>query len=588
MSNPIADIHLHSSLKPFGCSEHPDYRDKTMWDAYPEQQAAFDKLHPLIRSSIKDMARSSQAHLDACIEGGIRAPFLALYPIEREMFALRPRKPFKWLFDLILPAKDRLYLGMAVTGFPENRVQPSLSQGSDDLDNDVNYFEEFLAERNFLIRQTRAQSVKYPEKQFRIATNYEEFVAFLSDEHTIAGILTLEGGHALGHYPRQSILQKEYHALAKTEIHALKRSFSENIHQVKTEKGGRFAPLFVTLAHHYNNLLMGHARSFSDRSAIVGRWKRPSTPGMRYLLDQEVGLNKGFTDLGRSVVEQMLDRQTGRRILIDTKHMSIDTRREFYALIRKKRAMGDAIPIIHSHGAVSGCSTLDRAQKNVDVHGIDKGKYFSRWQINLTDEDILETYDSDGLIGIILNEARMPGDEFKSRIKKLKKKIKRARSGSAKYKKLQKELHAMYLQLIWSNIFHIVKTIAEHRSEAGEQADGWSLIALGSDYDGLINPFNGYTKADTFSQLKADLLTYLNNGGDILYADDGEGLLLSPERVTQLKFGRSVEECLDAVFFDNVDHFLSKYFTTDFLDHHPIETQEPMMEPAMIVVPQKR
>ena len=63
---------------------------------------------------------------------------------------------------------------------------------------------------------------------------------------------------------------------------------------------------FVTFCHHFNNLLAGHARSFSAKSDLfLGLHK----PGMRHLFNQEPGLNRGFSSLGREVLELFLDRK---------------------------------------------------------------------------------------------------------------------------------------------------------------------------------------------------------------------------------------------------------------------------------------
>ena len=68
------------------------------------------------------------------------------------------------------------------------------------------------------------------------------------------------------------------------------------------------APWFVTFSHHFYNELCGHARSLRK---IIGK-----------LTNQEEGINTSFTPLGLEVLDILLDKNNGRRILIDVKHMS--------------------------------------------------------------------------------------------------------------------------------------------------------------------------------------------------------------------------------------------------------------------------
>jgi hypothetical protein len=65
------------------------------------------------------------------------------------------------------------------------------------------------------------------------------------------------------------------------------------------------APWFVTFSHHFYNELCGHARSLRS---IIGK-----------ITDQEDRINSDFTPLGLEVLDILLDKSDGRRILIDIK-----------------------------------------------------------------------------------------------------------------------------------------------------------------------------------------------------------------------------------------------------------------------------
>ena len=563
MLNLISDIHLHCGLKGFAADGHPDYQDFTIWDYYPPQEEALKQLNFALRGAVKETAKSSQANLDACVEARLHIPFLALYPIERQMFDLDPQRPFRNLFKLLLSGEQHANLGTAVTGFPIEKIREAIAQVRDLSDMNCDYYEEYLRERAYLLRQTETRSKQYPDYRFAVATNYPELQHLVADEKTIAGLLTVEGAHAFGRYPSYDILRKNWEALNPQEVVALRSSFLNNVLKVKTEQNGRLAPFFVTFCHHFNNLLAGHARSFSDKAPLALGLNKP---GMRHLFNQEPGLNRGFTPLGREVLDLMLDRKQGRRILIDTKHMSVATRKEFYGYIRRKREVeGDQIPIIHSHAAVNGWATLEQAADKTDNNELDEGQFFSRWQINLTNEDILETYDSDGLIGVVLHEGRMPGEAFHKQVRKLRKHIKRARSRRRLF--LERELKDMYLKLVWSTIFHIIKVVNDIRQE-----NAWQMIALGSDYDGLVDPINAFPEVDSFQDLREEMIHYLNAGEEIYFLKDGEAKPLPLREVRALQFGQSAEELLDRILSSNTQQFLAKYFTASYLTEEVPET----------------
>lgn len=558
MKNAICDLHVHCGLKGYAAENDPKFAGHTIWDFYPPREEELNQLNFVLRGAIKETAKASQANLDACIQSNLCVPFLAIYPIERQMFALDPQKPFRKLFKLLLAGKQHAYLGAAVAGFPLERVEKILANVDNDRDEGVNYYNQFRKERKYLLDQTTFSSKNHPDHRFCIASDYLDFRAHLKARDTICGLFTVEGAHSFGHYLHNSTFHKTYAELGAEERQVLRDSFLQNITEVKTEDQGRHAPLFVTYCHHFNNLLAGHARSFSDKSSLFLGLNKP---GMRHLFNQEPGLNLGFSELGEEVRDLLLDRERGRRILIDTKHMSAQSRKEFYAYVRNKREQeNDSIPIIHSHAAISGWLTLDQAMLKNESETRDQDHYFSRWQINLTNEDILEMYDSDGLIGVVLHEGRMPGGDFKKKARKLKKRLKKADPGSAQHAAYDRKLKDMYLKLLWSNIFHVAKVIRDHRQE-----DGWKMIALGSDYDGLVDPFNSFPEVTSFQNLRQDMIDYLERSEEIFFSEGGIARTIPPKEVEALRFGRTPEELIQAILFDNTEHFLSKYFTRDYL-----------------------
>ncbi len=567
MKNIIADLHVHPGLKGYANEPYPENEGRTIWNYYPAKEKALNELNVFIRDSIKELAMDSQANFDACAETGLFVPFISIYPVERQMFALERKAPFRFILNLLLPDKKIPALGAAVSGFPRALVQKILDHNvAKGIDDGVNYYEQYQLERGYLIRQTAVPSDDPPGYHFTLVRNYEELMNALDSGDRITGILTVEGAHSFGHYLHHSTFKKSFDELNAEEADLLRDSFLNNVLEVKNHA---YVPFFVTFCHHFNNLLAGHARSMSAEAPLIKGLGWPNLPGMRHIFNQEPGLNNGFTPLGEEVMKLLLDREKGRRILIDVKHMSINTRRQYYQYVAERRAAGDQIPIICSHAAVNGWPTLDEAQQHSETKNLDKDSFFSRWQINLTDEDILVIYDSDGMIGLVLHEGRMPGGILKTEAKKLKKEIHKCQKKDTQEAHDQEHecccrLKDVYLKTIWSNIFQTVKVVRDAR-----QADGWKILALGSDYDGLINPFNQYYDVKTFGDLKTDLVDYIRGGKAICYADKGVIRNFTGVELKELLAGRSPEEAVEEVFFTNVQHFLEKYFQPEYLEGNP-------------------
>jgi hypothetical protein len=95
----------------------------------------------------------------------------------------------------------------------------------------------------------------------------------------------------------------------------------ENITQIKNHVN---RPLFITLTHHFYNKICGHTRSFHTNTRIEKTIQN-------LLVDQNFGMNTGFTAEGIEIVNYLLEinnfSNTDKRILIDVKHMSILSRR---------------------------------------------------------------------------------------------------------------------------------------------------------------------------------------------------------------------------------------------------------------------
>lgn len=356
------------------------------------------------------------------------------------------------------------------------------------------YFPDLEREYEFL-KQLDGKMVKLADRSlyhYTLAKNATDVDIILNDDkvqdkkaNSIAVIMTLEGAHAFG-----TGIKPETNPANRNTVLA-------NVAKVKN---WTHRPVFVTLAHHFYNELCGHAQSLTG---IVSK-----------AVDQRYNMNTGFTALGKDVVDLMLDHSDNHRILIDIKHMSRTARLEYFKMLETTYKDQD-IPVIVSHGAVIGN---------------EKDKYlFLDHDINFYDDEILKVAETNGLFGLQLDERRIAAP----RNHELKKSHGIERRKVLFYSSM----------LVWKQIQHI----AELLDSKGLFA--WGIQCMGSDYDGIINPINGYWTAEDYPTLADYLLMQAHN-----YMKDNSGNL-------NQAFNRiDPEEIIDRVMGDNAYNFLQKYY----------------------------
>lgn len=572
MSKPIIDLHCHPSMKPNG-----NNKISNIWEAFVNEDAralfksiSFRKL--LVGGIVKNMAVYTQSNLDSCFKGTNRLVFAAIYPPERPF--MKPNRPFKgasavqrmllrWIFGKKLNRTVDNRIIQMLTGFSERRAKRFIDEIYDS--DTIDYFNtDFVEEYHYLkdSHLTTSNNAAFPVKpKFRLIKNFEEYASNNSAFEVMA-IITAEGMHALASYANSDLFSQASIDTMDTEAQErLKESFKTNIRKLKDPTEFEFPPFFVTFSHHFNNLISGHAKSFADA-------KNRIIPGFRDVFDQRNGLDAGITEFGKVLIkDHLFSRENGPRILIDTKHMSLKSRDDFVAIVEELRQKGDQVPIICSHTAVNGIATRAEAEEHVDLNKHDKKSYVSRWDINLTDQDIREIFDSDGVIGVCMHDGRMPGGKFKKLLKQ--------NTGRLVSAEPVKRLHT---QMFLTNVFHILKTNLDHIRTLNRQnpdrpileREAWKTICLGTDNDGIVDPFDHYGTADRLDDFKLRVAKALElNSTD--YMRKYRVISLPTERpfsdseMADLMLGFTPGEISDMIFSDNMVRFLSSYFTQAYL-----------------------
>jgi microsomal dipeptidase-like Zn-dependent dipeptidase len=465
-------------MKPYGISfdttpigqNTSDMRhEKSIW--YYDPPSLIDKAIHLIGGILK----FRQADMTALALGHVQIIAAALYPIERGFF--NNELGTGHLSDLALDF---------ITSVGRNRI--------DYIQHINNYFEDVCLAYNYM-KQLSGEVV--PSKagpcKYLLVKNFSEISGYLAanpDDRTIFVMITIEGMHAL---------------ISDLANDPQEASLLNNLNVIKK---WQYAPFFITFAHHFYNFLCGNARSLDGIVAST--------------VDQSDHLDTGFTPLGERILHAVLDKDNGRRILIDIKHMSALSRKRYFEILATDYA-GEQIPVIASHAACNGLRSMDEpvADSKETSHKM------LALDINFYDNEILVIARSGGLFCLQLDERRIASAETLSDVPNA----------------IQLDKIRYYrAELMWNQVQHVVELLDRHDLFA------WDCLAMGSDFDGIINPLNGYLTAENFDELEENLQKY----AAAYMGEKGKAL----QARNQLPAGEIVRR----IFYDNAFAFLKKWF----------------------------
>jgi hypothetical protein len=447
----------------------------------------FNQLHPSVWYEHNALIFPSQGDFTKLAKGNVRVVMISLYPIEQGFITIKP---------LDLGTGDITdTLAEIILDMPQERANEI-----QDFNHD--YFVDFLYEYDFLKKfeapmthKVRIAVGKRKDFKFKIVRNFTDLSNVLNLDaglnpgpgcnDTIAVVLTIEGGNALGIGQRNTLTQP---------VADLKIKLQNNIARLKKlgppGNEGAHCPFFITLSHHFWNQLGGHS---------VSLWNV-----IRKVMDQNPGINQGITSLGEFVIKELLSTTNGaRRILIDTTHMSIQARRWYFNYLKEwERDTGEKIPIIVSHAGLNGKKTMAEAEMHgtpEEIHDVADELYensteFNPWDVFLSDEEIMLVHHSEGIIGLNMDHRIMMG---KKTLDETKKHARLKRPEIAR---------SIWIQPLLNEILHIAGLILR---ETGNPAVIWDNISIGSDFDGMITPIKLFDSATDFPELNETMLKEL-------------------------------------------------------------------------------
>ncbi len=479
MQEFYVDIHCHPTMRAINTT--PNGLGRNIWES-TKNDLVNSFIGKWAWEQSKTVSKFSQSNFYNCINGKTRVVFDSFYPIERGFIN------FRKIPQLLIGKKTLETLAITASGISVAQMRKYREQHD--------YFQELNDQYNFLVKNQGASPCG--AYNYRIVNNYQELENSLRNEHnTINVIVTIEGAHAFGCGTQIT---------EKMHIDELKQLLRNNINTVKKWE---YAPFFITFAHHFWNQLCGHAMTLPVPTTIA--------------CTQKKGLDITFTELGSFVLEELLSARNGKRILIDTRHMSVNSRRHYIDFISQHNKLNpdDRIPLISSHSAVNGFETMDHSLQIKDSISKKKSTSFCAWSLNISAEEAIAIHESGGIAGVILDKGRHSGVNLLKSIEKIQ---------NINDKKEQ------FLKLICDNIFFYISAI--------NKKSAWDILTIGSDFDGVIAHFDIYEDMSKMPEFKKDLIDFFTRNK---YRSD-------------LWFGYTPEEMIHKLFTQNAMDFLKRNF----------------------------
>lgn len=354
----------------------------------------------------------------------------------------------------------------------------------------TSYYDGLKDQFQFLdVLDGQITTIKGKPFQYKIINNKTDLEQLIqSPNNRVIGLFyTVEGGHNLFNFV-------ETQALSSDTIEP------DSIDYIKSK-----SPVYLTLAHHFFNQLTGHCISLPD--------------SLQELRPQKFGSNLGLLPQGEWLIDSLLSRENGPRILIDVKHMNPRARNTYYQKLEQLAAQGDFVPIVFSHGGCNGMASFDNP---VVTSGLFQAK-----EIGFYDNEIIRLIQSKGIFGLNMDERVMSSEEALD---------------ATKHITCAKKRYTATSKLIWNHVEHMV------RLTVPLGLDPWMHICIGSDYDGIINPVNGFWT-----------LEYLPRFSDYFKIHLSDFLKQNPA----MSCGHSVAQIMKQINHFNLTNFMINHYSNN-------------------------
>ena len=501
-SHFFVDMHCHPSIKAYARSfaDKPGIQSNNPADRssiwHRDVPSFFDK----IKNYVVGLTNFIQSDASSLLKGRVCVVCLSFYPQEKGFFINKAGT------GIVSDTLTKL-----ASEFGQERIDHL--QQLDSYWNDLKMEMDFLRQQENKIIHIDGKKVSY-----EIANSYEAIEAAdrggKLGETKVIFIPTIEGGHIFDQVMDcHEIFTKYPKGIPEDKLAIV----LDRIRELREGRNNMIRPVFITLAHHFWNGLCGQARSLSGL--------------VKFIVDQENGLESNFTEAGKEVVIALLREEkdaTGKVIppvYIDIKHMNRISRSAYFDLL-KHEFEDRNFPIIVSHGGVTGLSKENGERKTAASQ---EGLFMDE-PINFFDDELIAIERTNGIFGIQLDERRIGSKQA----------IRNAKEIAGRRRTLYS-----WAKLVWNQVRHIAEVLDLNGRYA------WGIQTLGMDFDGIIDPIDGYWTASEIDHLDDYLLMHAHN---YLTAANAPCPLLQ-ERNKMVK----PEEIIERVMTSNGLGFLARF-----------------------------
>lgn len=482
MNTKFIDFHCHSILKPYSKSfkKKSEAGKNTLEDT---KRSIWYKtrlnLLKKVANALGTLTKFTQADFKSAYEGGAKVLMVSIDPMERELILSKNRKKKRKSGKLIL----NLIQGI---GIPRMDYLYQMDNYYDDLKKSYDYLK---------MLENTPKKINNKDVTYKLAGTYEELE--LNAEEVINIIPTMEGGHVFRSDFRTDLTAEE-----------LQNQIVSNINKVKSE--WETTPFFISLAHHFKNGLCGQAKSLTGAANLAYK--------------QFLNPNEGISELGYKIIDTLLSKTNGKRILIDVKHMNLKSRKKYYQYLSTKYS-NEHIPIIASHGATNNRSIPEKNDT----------------EINFYKEETLKIAQSGGIFGVQLDARRLRKTKYGSKRSGLNATIERR----GLYKR------AFF---VWRQIEMTALWVYKERTlnDEFQHIDPWGFQVIGSDFDGIVDPLDGYWTHSEMPLLQEYLILQAKN-------------FLTTSKAKNLQDYNTLDAAVlvEKFMFKNADQFLANYFSAE-------------------------
>lgn len=485
------DMGVYSTQKAYKSSKVQRY---SLWERIENDCGLNLEEIPIeLTGAFEGVPRASQSSMLDLIKGNVKISNQIISPTERQFM----HSPF-----LTPGSSSRIFGCLTGTSYREENF----------ILNNISYFGLVLSNLAYLKEELQYSYNKNGQAYYcDFIRSKDDIEDILSSPSKIGILVSIGGGHSLGNFlyiEQGQVATEEYQTLIVNNIRQLKGSVSIT---PETEEYLDIPIFSVSFGNYFEDGICGKTNRFS--LAEEEAFKRPTN------------IDADMTPLGQVAVKELLNKERGRRILIDIGGMSLLAREWYYKFVKDERFRKDTIPILVTGVGISGLNKKD------NLYGkLDKNEFFNHQHGNLCRQDLMAILESEGLIGISLEKNKLMGPKFQER-----------------YNSTMPNSADRYRVATEAIVANVCKAI--HMSN---NIDAWNMISISTEFDAHGRYLEVFGSSNKMVDLYRHLLAFFSKPRDI------KGVYTAKE-IQNFMYNYTAQEIVDRIMYKNALNFTKKH-----------------------------